>query len=72
MTITFEELCLIIATAKSVSPDFWKADPLYIELGTYAERRALETSPFPVNGGPDVGIDVNSQGDALGIEFLPV
>lgn len=72
MTITFDELCQILARAKSIRSDFWKEDPLYIELGTYAERRASDTQPFQVIGSPDIAIDVNAQGDAIGIEFLPI
>jgi hypothetical protein len=72
MTITFEELCQILASAKSVRPDFWKEDPLYIEVGKYIERQASETEPYSVSGSPDLAIDVNAEGEALGIEFLPV
>jgi hypothetical protein len=31
MEITFEELCQILARVKSIPPDFWKQDPLYIQ-----------------------------------------
>jgi uncharacterized protein YuzE len=71
MDITFEELCHIIARAKSLSPDFWKDDPLYIQLGAYPERFVSETEPFPVDGDPDIGVDINAKGEAMGIEFLP-
>ncbi len=72
MTITFDELCKIIARAKSIRPDFWKEDPLYIQLGSYSERQAVTTEPFSVSGDPDVAIDLDAKGEALGIEFLPV
>ena len=72
MNISFTELCRILAKEKSLALDFWKEDPVYIELGAYSERRALETVPFSVAGDPDVAIDVNAEGEALGIEFLPV
>jgi len=39
MTISFDELCEIIALAKSLQPDFWKHNPLYIQIGTYPDRR---------------------------------
>jgi uncharacterized protein YuzE len=72
MTITFAELCELLARAKSVRPDFWKEDPLYIEIGTYEDRHVSTTEPFPVIGGPDLAIDVDAQGQAIGIEFLPL
>lgn len=72
MTITFEELCQILARAKSVRLDFWKEDPLYIQVGTHTERQVSDTQPFPVSGGPDLAVDLNAQGVALGIEFLPM
>jgi hypothetical protein len=71
MTVTFDELCRILARAKSIRPDFWKEDPLYIQLGNYAERRVSTTEPFTVIGNPDLGIDLDAEGQALGIEFLP-
>jgi hypothetical protein len=72
MTITFDEPCKVLARVKSIPPDFWKEDPLYIQLGTYDSRRVATTEPFPVVGSPDVAIDVNAQGEALGIDFLPI
>jgi uncharacterized protein YuzE len=72
MTITFKELCQILATEKLLSPEFWKDDPLYIQLGKYSERFASDTEPFHVIGDPDIAIDVNAQGDAIGIEFVPL
>jgi hypothetical protein len=71
MEISFDELCRLIANAKSVRHDFWKEDPLYIKLGVYAERRVLETEAFSVVGGPDIAVDLNSNGEAAGIGFLP-
>lgn len=72
MTITFKELCQILAREKSISPDFWKEDPLYLQLGTYAERLVRDTQPFAVHGDPDIAVDLNAEGEALGIEFLPI
>ena len=72
MTITFEELCQILAREKSLSPSFLKADRLYIQLGRYPKRFVSDTEPFSVNGDPDIAIDLNSEGEALGIEFLPI
>lgn len=71
MTLTFQELCSIIANAKSVRPDFWKSNPLYIKLGSDIERTNLTTEAFAVAGGPDIGIDIDAQDNAVGIEFLP-
>lgn len=72
MTIMFAELCEIIASAKSLPTDFWKNDPLYIKLGSYAERTVAESEPFAVKGGSDISIDLTANGEALGIEFMPV
>jgi hypothetical protein len=72
MTITFDELCQILARAKSVRPDFRKEDPLYIEVGTYTDRHVSNTEPYSVSGSPDLAIDINAEGEALGIEFLPI
>lgn len=72
MTITLDELRTLVANAKSVQPDFWKDDPLYISLGAYAVRRALTTETFIVNTGNDIAIDLDAEGQAMGIEFLPL
>jgi uncharacterized protein YuzE len=72
MTITLDELRKLVASAKSVQPDFWKEDPLYISLGTYADRRVSTTEPFIVNTGSDIAIDLDAEGQAMGIEFLPI
>jgi len=72
MTISFDELCETIALAKSLQPDFWKHNQLYIQVGTYPDRRVSNTEPFPVNNSPDIAVDLNAKGEALGIEFLPV
>lgn len=72
MTITFDELCQILAREKSLSPDFWLKDPLYIQLGAGTDRQVSTTEPFGVSDGTSIGIDVNAEGEALGIEFLPI
>jgi len=59
MRLTFDELSQILAREKSVPPDFWKEDPLYIECGNYAKRRVETTEPYIVIGGPDIGVDVD-------------
>jgi len=70
VNITFADLYDLIARSKSLPSDFWKEDPLYIELGSYSSRRSVNTIPLAVAGGPDVIVDVNEAGEALGIEFL--
>ncbi len=72
MRVTFDELCEILARAKSVNPDFWKTDPLYIETGTYRTRHVSNTEAFIVIDGPTLGIDVDVEGQAMGIEFAPM
>lgn len=72
MTIGFEELCTIIAHAKSVETDFWKEDPLYIQVGSYSDRQSADTIPVSVCGGPDIVIDVNAEKEGIGIEFAPL
>jgi hypothetical protein len=71
MTITFDELCQILAREKSLSPDFWVNDPLYIQLGSNSDRHASTSEPFMVRDGPTVAIDINTEDEALGIEFVP-
>jgi len=68
--ITFPELCDIVAKANGLKADFWHEDPIYIKLGDYPDRRAVETVPFHVPDDIGLAVDVNSNGEALGVEFV--
>lgn len=69
MRINFKQLCELIAQKENVSPDFWKKDPIYIN---FADNRSpgdvADSVPFSTTSA-DFVVDVDANGDALGIEF---